>query len=61
VLKNKEDVERLPAHMLRERCLEPLHLALESKTKRLMSHAVSGIEVGVYRDRKFHLSACNYE
>jgi hypothetical protein len=45
VLNNKEEMERLPAHMLRERCLEPLHLALESKTKRLMTCAVSGIEV----------------
>ncbi|XP_060566727.1 brefeldin A-inhibited guanine nucleotide-exchange protein 3-like [Ruditapes philippinarum] len=55
VLKNKEDVERLPAHMLRERCLEPLHLALESKTKRLMSHAVSGIEK-LLKDSRFQSS-----
>ncbi|XP_053398071.1 brefeldin A-inhibited guanine nucleotide-exchange protein 3-like [Mercenaria mercenaria] len=51
VLNNKDDVERLPAHMLRERCLEPLHLALESKTKRLMTHAVSGIEKLLKDDR----------
>lgn len=44
IIENK-DAEKLPAYVLREKCLEPLHLALESKTKRLMTHAVSGLEV----------------
>ena len=45
LLNNKEEVERTPAYVLREKCLEPLHLALESRTKRLTNHAVAGIEV----------------
>ena len=44
-LSNKEEVETTPAYLLREKCLEPLHLALESRTKRLTNHAVAGIEV----------------
>ena len=44
-LSNKEEVETAPAYLLREKCLEPLHLALESRTKRLTNHAVAGIEV----------------
>ena len=47
-LNNKEEAERTPAYLLREKCLEPLHLALESRTKRLTNHAIAGIEVGLW-------------
>lgn len=55
ILKNKDLLASVPAYELREKCLEPLHLALESKTKRLMTSAVSGIEK-ILKDERFHSS-----
>lgn len=45
LLENKGLLEVTPAHVLREKCLEPLQLALESKNKKLASEAVRGIQV----------------
>lgn len=55
LLNNKEEVERTPAYVLREKCLEPLHLALESRTKRLTNHAVAGIEK-ILKDERLQTS-----
>ncbi|KAH3736125.1 hypothetical protein DPMN_042687 [Dreissena polymorpha] len=54
-LSTQSEAEKLAAFELREKCLLPLHLALESKTKRLMTHALSGIEK-MLKDERFQSS-----
>ncbi|XP_052810306.1 brefeldin A-inhibited guanine nucleotide-exchange protein 3-like isoform X2 [Mya arenaria] len=54
-LTNPMEADVLPAYELRERCLEAMQLALESRTKRLMMHGLSGIEK-LLRDSRFHAS-----
>ncbi|KAK3577451.1 hypothetical protein CHS0354_032302 [Potamilus streckersoni] len=55
LLNNKDEVSTVPAYVLREKCLEPLQLALETRVKRLTTCAVSGIEK-MLKDERFQSS-----
>ncbi|KAL3881297.1 hypothetical protein ACJMK2_027752 [Sinanodonta woodiana] len=55
LLNNKDEVSLVPAYVLREKCLEPLQLALETRVKRLTTCAVSGIEK-MLKDERFQSS-----
>ncbi|XP_076076319.1 brefeldin A-inhibited guanine nucleotide-exchange protein 3-like isoform X2 [Mytilus galloprovincialis] len=44
ILSNKNEVSKTPAHILREKCLEPFQLAIESKSKKLGTHSLHGIQ-----------------
>ncbi|XP_061176274.1 brefeldin A-inhibited guanine nucleotide-exchange protein 3-like [Saccostrea echinata] len=55
LLQNKGLLEVTPAHVLREKCLEPLQLALESKNKKLATEAIDGIQV-IFGDDRFQSS-----
>lgn len=45
ILQNEEALQTTEAWKLREICLEPLQLALESRAKKLAYHALTGIQV----------------
>ena len=45
LLKDDAVTNNAEAHQLRERCLVPLQLALESKSSKISAHAISGIQV----------------
>ena len=45
MLENKEVSSKMPACDLREKCLEPLQLALESRAKKLSVHVIAGLQV----------------
>ncbi|XP_060081313.1 brefeldin A-inhibited guanine nucleotide-exchange protein 3-like [Ylistrum balloti] len=55
LLENPTLITQTPAYVLREKCLEPLQLALESKTKKLATYAVGGIQQ-ILKDEKFQSS-----
>jgi hypothetical protein len=45
VLQNEEAMRTTEAWRLRELCLEPLQMALESKAKKLSYYSLAGIQV----------------
>ncbi|XP_033740095.1 brefeldin A-inhibited guanine nucleotide-exchange protein 3-like isoform X2 [Pecten maximus] len=55
LLDNPTLITQTPAYILREKCLEPLQLALESKTKKLATYAIGGIQQ-ILKDEKFQSS-----
>ncbi|XP_021364639.1 brefeldin A-inhibited guanine nucleotide-exchange protein 3-like isoform X1 [Mizuhopecten yessoensis] len=55
LLENPTLITQTPAYILREKCLEPLQLALESKTKKLATYAIGGIQQ-ILKDEKFQSS-----
>ncbi|KAK3098836.1 hypothetical protein FSP39_023524 [Pinctada imbricata] len=55
LLTSPGQVEVTPAHVMRERCLEPLQLALETKSKKLATSAIAGIQE-VLKDERFQTS-----
>ncbi|KAL5009933.1 hypothetical protein ScPMuIL_012238 [Solemya velum] len=55
ILGDGDLVSRTPAYILREKCLEPLQLALESRVKKFATHAILGIQI-VLSDERFHTS-----
>ncbi|XP_069142688.1 brefeldin A-inhibited guanine nucleotide-exchange protein 3-like isoform X2 [Argopecten irradians] len=55
LLDNPTLITQTPAYILREKCLEPLQLALESKTKKLSTYAIGGIQQ-ILKDEKFQSS-----
>ncbi|ESO87248.1 hypothetical protein LOTGIDRAFT_229359 [Lottia gigantea] len=56
-LKSPEKLSSMPTCDVREICLEPIQLALESRSKRLMSHAIVGLQE-LLKDERFQ---CNFE
>ncbi|KAK7480747.1 hypothetical protein BaRGS_00028008 [Batillaria attramentaria] len=55
ILQNEEALRTTEAWQLREICLEPLQMALESRAKKLSYHAIAGIQ-HIFRDERFHSS-----
>ncbi|KAK7108439.1 hypothetical protein V1264_016181 [Littorina saxatilis] len=55
VLQSEEAVQATEAWKLRELCLEPLQMALESRAKKLSYHALAGIQ-HMIKDERFHSS-----
>ncbi|KAM9316685.1 LOW QUALITY PROTEIN: brefeldin A-inhibited guanine nucleotide-exchange protein 3 [Gastrophryne carolinensis] len=51
LLEAPECVTKIPAHQLREKCLLPLQLALESKSTKLAQHALAGMQKLLADDR----------
>jgi len=45
LLDNQQLLSETPAYVLREKCLEPLQYALESRAKKLATYAIGGIQV----------------
>lgn len=46
------NAKEVPAYQLRNRCLEPFQMALETRTKRLSNMAIKGIEM-ILQDNQF--------
>ncbi|KAL8575366.1 hypothetical protein ACOMHN_048659 [Nucella lapillus] len=54
-LQNEEALQATEAWKLRELCLEPLQMALESRARKLSYHALAGIQ-HLLKDERFHSS-----
>ncbi|XP_041353818.1 brefeldin A-inhibited guanine nucleotide-exchange protein 3-like isoform X2 [Gigantopelta aegis] len=52
MLENEELSSKIPACDLREKCLEPLQLALESRAKKLSVHVIAGLQQ-ILKDERF--------
>ncbi|XP_005097140.2 brefeldin A-inhibited guanine nucleotide-exchange protein 3, partial [Aplysia californica] len=55
LLQNEEKIKTIEAWELREICLQPLQLALESRAKKLGHTALAGIQV-MFKDERFRSS-----
>ncbi|XP_050390718.1 brefeldin A-inhibited guanine nucleotide-exchange protein 3 [Patella vulgata] len=55
ILESPEKLSSTPTHELRERCLEPIQQSLESRSKKLMAHALAGLH-DLLNDERFQSS-----